>query len=394
MTLLALRSSSLPLVGLALAACVLVAGCASFRSYESLLVLADAAAGAGPSRLKAVTPAPRRVPVTYEVGGRMRSGDLYLPDQAPPEAGIVLVPGAVPKGKDDPRLVAFAGTLARARFAVLAPDLAGFRSLRISPGDAREVADAFAYLAGRADLVPSGRAGIGAFSYAVGPALLAAMEEDVRARVRFVVGVGGYYDLGRALQFFTTGYFEADGTWRQLEPDDFGKLVFVHSARPYLGDAGDVALLDAMVARRLADRSADLADLASQLGPDGRAVFALVTNQDPARFEELVGRLPAALQADLAALSLHNKDWSRLTARLILTHGRNDNLIPYPESIALARAARPGQARLYLMNRILGHVDLSLGRVLSWRFLSEELPDLWRMWRAMDALLAQREATE
>ena len=50
----------------------------------------------------------------------------------------------------------------------------------------------------------------------------------------------------------------------------------------------------------------------------------------------------------------------------------------------------PGQARLFVINRILGHVDFRLSRVLSWEFLSEELPDAWRMWRAVDALLAER----
>jgi hypothetical protein len=55
-------------------------------------------------------------------------------------------------------------------------------------------------------------------------------------------------------------------------------------------------------------------------------------------------------------------------------------------------AVPASQARLYLINQILGHVDLSLGHVLSWQFLSRELPDLWRMWRALDALLAERVA--
>jgi len=62
-------------------------------------------------------------------------------------------------------------TLARARFAVLAPELPGFRALRVRPTDAREVADAFAYLAGRPDLAPGGRVGIVAFSYASAYAL-------------------------------------------------------------------------------------------------------------------------------------------------------------------------------------------------------------------------------
>ena len=386
------RSYFVPLMRLKLVAILaLLAGCAPLRGHESLLVLADMAAGAAPSRLKEVTPAPQRVQVNYEVGSRKYTGDLYLPGQATPAAGIVLVPGAVPQGKDEPRLVALAETLARARFAVLTPELSGFRRLEIGSADIREIADAIAYLSRRTDLVPEGHTGIGAFSYAVGPSLLAALEEGVREHVRFIVGVGGYYDLGRAVRFFTTGYYEYEGQWHHLVPDDYGKLVFAYSAMPHLKEPRDRELLKAMIERRQSDRTADLSDLAAQLGRQGKVVHDLLTNLDPLRYPALAAELPAGLREDIAALSPRNRDLAGLKAQLILLHGRDDRLIPYPESIALAEAAPPDQAQLYLINSLLGHVDFSLGHVLSWQFLSEELPDLWRMWHAVYLLLGMRE---
>lgn len=380
------------LLVLAVALSVL-SGCAPVRHYDAALVLADVAVGDAPSRLKAKTAPPTRTAMRYSVSGRDHAGDLYLPGEGRPLAGIVLVPGAVPMGKDDPRLVAFATTLARARFAVLAPELPGSRQLRIYPADARIVADAFAYLAGRADLAPAGRAGLAAFSYGVGPALLAALEEDVRERVRFVLGVGGYHDLTRATRYFTTGYFQAEERWLYLAPDDYGKLVLVSTARSYL-EASDARAFESMIERRLKDGAADISDLAERLGPQGRAVYALAVNADPDRFPALYAALPPAMRDDIAALSLHNKDLTRLKAHLILVHGRSDNLIPYPESDALAAAVPPSQARLYLLHSILGHVDLSFSHILTWRFLTRELLDIFRMWQAVDALLAERQAHE
>ncbi len=367
-------------------------GCAPLRGHESLLVLLDAGAGAAPSRLKQVTAPPTRTSVAYTVDGRGHTADLYLPGAEAAAAAIVLVPGAVPHGKDDAQLVAFAQTLARARFAVLAPELTGLRQLRLHPGAAREVADAFVHLASRADLAPAGRVGIAAFSYAVGPALLAALEPDLRDQVRFILGVGGYHDLPRTVGYFTTGRFEHDQRWHDLEPNPYGTLVLANSSLPYLS-APDRAILERMMALRLQDRTAAIAPLAPGLGPPGAAVYTLLTNTEPDRVAQLWAALPPQLGADLAALSLHDKDLSGLQARLILLHGKNDNLIPYPQSIALAAAVPAGQARLFLINRLLGHVDLSLGHLLSWQFLSRELPDAWRLWRAVDALLAEREQT-
>lgn len=374
---------------LVLLALVGLAGCAPMRGYESLLVLFDVGAGSAPSRLKQLTAPPTRTDLAYTVDGRAHSADLYLPGTGLAQAAIVLVPGAVPQGKNDAQLVAFAHTLARARFAVLAPELTGLTELRLHPGAAREVADALVFVS-RAQLAPAGQVGIAAFSYALGPAVLAALEEDVRDKVRFILGVGGYHDLPRTVGYLTTGRFEQDGRWHYLEPNEYGKLVFARSSRSYL-PASDSAILDRMVDIRLQDRAADLTALAPGLSPPGAAVYALLENTDPARAAQLFAALPAGMRSDIAALSLHNKPLAGLKARLILVHGKNDTLIPYPESIALAAAAPPGQAQLFIITRILGHVDLSLSHVLSWEFLSRELPDAWRLWRAVDALLAQRE---
>jgi alpha-beta hydrolase superfamily lysophospholipase len=379
---------------------ILLAGCAPVRHYEAALVLQDIAAVQGASRLKQTTAAPLRQSIAYTVDGRERRGDLYLPAKLPAKlpvnppanirAAIVAVPGAVPLGKDDPRLAAFATTLARAGFAVLAPDLAGFRELSVRPADTREIADAFSYLARRTDLAPEGRAGLFAFSYAVGPAVLATLEPDIRDRVRFVVGLGGYHDLPRAMRFFTTGWFEHDGQWQRMTPDDTGKMVLLYASLPYLQNDRDRVIFDRMVAERMTDSTADLSPLAADLSRDAQAVYALAANTDPARFTELLAQLPAAMRADMERLNLARHDLKPLQARLILVHGRNDNLIPWPETPALAAAAPEGLASVFLIHRVLGHVDLKFSNLFSWRFWSADLPDLWRLWRVIDLLLAER----
>jgi pimeloyl-ACP methyl ester carboxylesterase len=391
---------------------IVLAGCAPVRHVEAVRVLQDFAAGAADSRLKRTTPMPLRQTLAYTVAGRAHQADLYLPgpldgcaapspaqsagasgpDRHCPRAALVVVPGAVPLGKDDPRLVAFATTLARAGFAVLAPDLRGFRQLRIRPSDAQEIADAFAYVVRRPELAPEGRAGMVAFSYSVGPALIAALGDDIREQVRFVVGVGAYHDLPRAMRFFTTGWFEHDGAWQRITPDDTGRMVLVYSSLDYLADGADRAVFDRMVAQRTRDPHADLSPLATELSDGARAVYALAVNADPERFAELYARLPEVMRADLDQLDLARHDLKPLKARLILVHGRNDNLIPWPESLALAAAVPQGQARVFLIRRVLGHVDLSISPLHSWRFWREDLPDLWRLWRVIDLLLAEREA--
>jgi pimeloyl-ACP methyl ester carboxylesterase len=355
-----------------------VGSCRPWRSYEAAMVLTDVAVGDGPSRLKRTTQEPQRIAVCYRTEGRPGQGDLYRPAEEI-RAALLLVPGVAETGKDDPRLVAFATTLARVGFAVLVPDLPRLRKLQVSPADVGELVDAFAWLAANPQLAPQGRAGMAAFSYAAGPTLLASLEEAIRQRVQFVFAVGAYYDLQQVLTFSTTGYYRQNERWHYLQSNEYGTWAFVASNIHRLGHAEDRLIFGQMTRRKLADLTAPIDDLVAGLGKEGQALHAFISNRDPRRVAQLMKALPVALRQDIAALNLAGKDLSRLSARLILVHGLHDRMIPYVESVALAKAVPEGQSHLFLVKG-LEHVDVA-----------PELPDRWRLWRAVSLLLAARD---
>src|SRR5918996_5686550 len=282
---------------------VLLAGCSPPRGIEAARVLADL------SRPDADAPRITPISITFPSGAGVAVADLYWPPGA--EAALVLVPGLVPEGKDDPRLVALAQTLVRARFAVLVPDIANLRAQQVSPEDARAIAAAIAWLAGCGE--PGARSvGVMAISYAAGPAILAALRPDTAPQVRFLVAIGGYYDLQAVVTFFTTGYFRGapDQPWQQGTPNAYGKWVFVAANAERLEDPHDRAALAAMAERKLQDLDADVTDLDARLGPEGRSVMALLDNRDPERVPALIAGLPEAVRRDLEALDLARRDLS------------------------------------------------------------------------------------
>ena len=338
---------------LALAGVVVTAACSPARFLEASRVLADIDAGFAPSTLKETTPKPSRNPVAFSVDGRPRAGDLYIPG-ARAEAGLVLVPGITREGRDDPRLIAFANTLSRARFEVLVPDLPNLSALKVSADDAGALADAVRFFDDR----PTGaRLGVAAISYAVGPAVAALFEDGADARVDFVVAIGGYYDIEATITFFTTGHYRPQGSraWRHRPPNDYGKWVFVRSNVDRLESAADRTTLWAMAERKLDDLQADVSDLAARLGAEGHSVYALLLNDAPDRVPALITALPTAVAAEIARLDLRRLPLERLDVRFLLVHGRDDPIIPETESAALAAAVGAGRARLYLVDS-LDHV--------------------------------------
>ncbi len=362
---------------------------ANTRGYETLLMLADINAGAKPSRFKTVTAPPARGLVTYTAWGRRYTGGLYLPGRGTPEAGIVLVPGVVRNAKDDPRLVAFATTLARAKFAVLVPDLTGFQALQVRSDDATEIGAAFSYLVSRVDLAPGGRAGITALSYAVGISVLASLDERIRDQVRFILGVGGYYDITEAITFLTTGYFRKDGQWHHIQPDPYAAHVFLKSCEDVIRSSSDRALLEAIDERRTQNPTIDSSALASHLGPEGRPLYDLLVNSDPRRTPVLIELLPKTIRDNLSKLNLSNKDLTHLKAHLLLLADPADSMIPYTQSLELARAVPEGRAQVHLV-RSLTHVEVKRVDYLSWKFLTTGVSDFRHMYLTIYALLGER----
>ena len=150
-------------------------GCVLFLHTEEALFLEDLAAGNEVSRIKERTPTPTVRTIEYEHLKRQYQANLYQPSETP-LAGIVLIPGVAQHGRDDPRLVTFANTLARFRFVVLVPEIPNLRELKIRAEDSQTIKDAFQYLDSQIDFSAQVQIGIGAFSYAVGPAILAALD--------------------------------------------------------------------------------------------------------------------------------------------------------------------------------------------------------------------------
>lgn len=347
-------------------------GCAR-RHFEAVDILMDL-------RPADVEEAVAPVPIRYSRDGRHYRADLHSSTGGGTVAAIVLVPGVAAQGKDDPRLLHLARMLARAGFDVLVPDIPNLRALEVRPGDARHIAHAVLELSERG----GGRrcVGLAAVSYAVGPAVLAALDPRARDRVAFVLGIGGYYDLSAMVTFLTTGYYRRDQAlaWRRLPVEPRAKWLFALANAGHVNSLGDRDLLRVMARLKLADPAADITGLAARLGPEGKVVHALLENTEPERVPALIAVLPAAIRADLEALDLSARDLRPLAGQTILIHGRDDRLVPADESRRLAEAVGPGRAAVYLVDALF-HADLG----------AFGLTDAFTLWDATVHILRERD---
>ncbi len=134
-----------------------------------------------------------------------------------------------------------------------------------------------------------------------------------------------------------------------------------------------------MAERRKLDPDAPIADLAQGLTAEGEALYRFIVNEDRERASELIDNLPQFLARDIDVLDLASRNISQLSAHLILIHGLDDPIIPYTESLRLKDSLLRDQVELFLVRGLM-HVDVTPGLLGS-----------WRTWRAVLALLRERD---
>ncbi|WP_022728523.1 alpha/beta hydrolase [Fodinicurvata sediminis] len=348
------RGVLLPAILLAL---VLLPSC-SQRGGEALALL-DSFSGSQRDDTPAISRESGRLDSsqgTFEV-------DVYTRTDGQERANLLLVPGVTPQGRNDPRLVEFAELLAQAQFRVIVPELTNLRELKVSAEDADALGALLEHLSGSAE-TETRPLGLVAISYAAGPALIAASQAAPQDRPDFMLAIGGYYDTENVVRYFTTGAFRRPDNqdWQEGQPHPKARWMFLQANAERLDNTDDASTLRRLAATKLSDPSASISALRSRLGPEGRAVLALLENDDPDEVTAHIASLPEELRRELAALNLAGRFLDALDFPILLLHGRDDPVIPYSESLRLAEALPDGRAEVTLTEGLM-HVEMSDSRI-------------------------------
>lgn len=280
-------------------------------------------------------------------------GRLWRPTGGPAPA-VLLAAGVTPQGVADPRVMRLASALARAGRVVFVPEL-DLPGDRVGEDDVERLVRAMLAL----DEAPGTRGGLVALGFSFGGSfsLVAAADERVADRLRAVAAFGAYGHLTGLVQAATTGVTAV------------GERVF-----RWTGHERTSSLLRRRLEQTLASGRDGFTDEHREL------LQAVLDNQDPARVEALVRRLPAPLPTLMERLSPVTVA-DRVRAPVLLLHAVDDPIIPYGELQRLVQAFPDAQVHEV---RLFTHVDFrpTPGR------LAEAVRDLAATWRFAAALLA------
>jgi pimeloyl-ACP methyl ester carboxylesterase len=283
---------------------------------------------------------------------------LYRPVDVVDPPGLVLVHGVHWKGIDEPRLQAFARSLAASGVAVVTPEIRELCDYRIDPasiGTIGETARAFSEQLG------GEKVGVLGFSFAGGLALIAASDPRYRRAFGFVVAVGAHDDLARVLRFFVTDQApRPDGSVLRLHAHDYGIVVLEYAhAEDFFPPTDVVAARDTL--RSILHEDFEAArEQAKALSPAGAVTMGHILAHETAALAPELSAEIERLQPGFAAVS-PDAHIGQLRVPVLLLHGASDRLIPSSEAEWLARQVPRGMLREVLVSGAIEHVGLGEG---------------------------------
>jgi hypothetical protein len=148
----------------------------------------------GTNLARLVTPEPRVLETDDRFADVPMRVTYWSPAWGDRHPAIVVVPGAAPRGNDEPLLRSFGVTLARAGYLVMIPEFPFLKQGRFEPSATKQIDAAFAHA--RA-LPATADRNVGVFGVSVGAGMLlvAAGREPAVGKATFIAILGGYYDI-------------------------------------------------------------------------------------------------------------------------------------------------------------------------------------------------------
>lgn len=280
---------------------------------------------------------------------------LYEPT-GPVHQCIVVGHGVHHLGITEPRLVRFAGGLARAGAVVLTPELADLADYRITRAGADVLGGAVRYLAERCPL--GDRVGLVGFSFAGGLALLGATDPGTSGHLSYVASVGGYHDLSRVLRFLLTDTVDAPEGAVHRKAHEYGAVVLLYGHLERFVPPEDLGMARDAVRAWLEEDRDRAWRLAS--GPHASETERIFVRLASGRLSEMQSELDAAVrahEAELQALSPRGR-LGAVPVPVYLLHGTGDSVIP-PEETLWAERELEGSPHLALVTPLIEHVEVA-----------------------------------
>jgi pimeloyl-ACP methyl ester carboxylesterase len=253
---------------------------------------------------------------------------------------VVLFPGVTRQGRRHPAFLGIGRGLAAAGRLAIVAEPEGLAVGELTPTAVSQARATVEAALSRPDAAPGGVSLVGVSGGGT-LALRTAADPSMAERVSVVLTLAPLCDVSEAIRVVTTGVYRDGDALVPFSAGDFFKLVIARSVVACLTPGDDRSALRSRLLA-LDDYGADpLSSLkdwpAGRLGAAARATVALLSNEDPDRFDDLLDAVPEELRAAIDAISPLSVA-HRIAAPVELVVAREDKYITLADATSFAEA--------------------------------------------------------
>jgi len=280
-----------------------------------------------------------RAPEIHEVtfkssSGRIIEASLYTVPGSGKKPGTIIYCPLATLGKRDPYIERIAAGLARSGIVTLVPFPKKPPALPpLDEKDALDVQASFQYLSGHPEVLSS-EIGLIGVSYGNCPVIRAAASRQLSGRVKYILSMGGYYDLKNVIKFAVTGTFEYKHLTGHQEPRPYVRTVLLETLKK---GAGDKQVRDFLEKHGRNIFGTENSLIPSEISVDAAGLIELLMARDGKDFDKKFEKLPEKVHRRFALLSPY-PILKNLHTRVLILHSKDDPYIPYTESLRLYNA--------------------------------------------------------
>jgi dienelactone hydrolase len=313
------------------------------------------------------------------IDSRSVNVDVYEP-HIKAKGTIVVFHGMSPFGKNDPRIVCFCQALCQVGFRVISPDIQSIRDLKIEAQQIKLVADILNSITRKSSLSSTGKVSVLAPSFSGAMCLAAAADERIKDRIISICAIGAFTEVDSVMNFLLT----------DDRADPYGQYIVLKKIIPMVMESkiNENCLviqqaLDAAIQDNINETS--LLDVEMKAVPGssialGQCIGDMSANEvelirrvleDASYREHLFSKAKRPLSDELEALDIVSQI-DELSAKVLLLHGKQDNVIPSSQSELLYQKLKSKKKDVDLVvTPFISHGDTS--------FSLRQLPDVWRI---------------
>jgi len=331
----------------------------------------------GPWRSPEVGPADGvRQDWSAAASGRTIHGSVFRPTRGEPTGAYLVVPGLHFDGIDDPRLDRFCRILASSGLFVLSPKLQDMLALRVIARSTQDLGVAFDWIVAHCAREHLPKPAVFSISFGSTPAIGIATDPKRANQLGALLLFGGFCDFRATVRFAVSGRAYHKGQPVSVPHDPLNGPAVLINVVEHLDDNYDKQALrhawhemarltwghehtrPAGVRWPIAER------IASRLAPSMRALFMTGCGLRPG--SEALVEMAFARDPDFYNFTNANDKLASLRRPITIVHGRDDDVIAWPEAYKLKRALAPSHNGHLFLTGMYGHTATSNISLSAW----------------------------